>query len=52
MGYLINCDCGFVVRAENEDELVANAQAHVEDAHPDLVDKIGREEFLAMAEEQ
>lgn len=52
MAYVINCDCGFVVRAEDEDELVRNAEAHIEDAHPDMVGKLGREEFLAMAEEQ
>ena len=52
MAYVINCDCGYTVSAESEDELVANAEAHVADAHPDMVGKVGREEFLAMAEEQ
>jgi predicted small metal-binding protein len=52
MAYVINCDCGFVVRAETEDELVANAEQHIQDAHPDLVGKLGREDLLAMAEEQ
>jgi predicted small metal-binding protein len=52
MAYVINCDCGYVVRAETEDELVDNANAHIEDAHPDMVGKVSREEFLAMAEEQ
>jgi predicted small metal-binding protein len=52
MAYVINCDCGFVVRAENEDELVANAEQHIRDAHPDMIDKLTREDFLAMAEEQ
>jgi predicted small metal-binding protein len=52
MAYVINCDCGYVVRAANEEELVANAQAHINEVHPDLVGKIGRDELLAMAEEQ
>ena len=52
MSYVINCECGFVVRAEDEDELVANAEAHIQDAHPDMVGKVGREDFLAMADEQ
>ncbi len=51
MAYTINCDCGFVVRGEHEDELVNNAEAHVQDAHPDMVGKVSREDFLAMAEE-
>ena len=52
MAYTINCDCGYVVRADNEDELVANAQQHIQDAHPDMVGKVSREDFLAMAEEE
>ena len=52
MAYVINCDCGYVVRAETEDELVDNVNAHIQDAHPDMVGKVSREDFLAMAEEQ
>lgn len=52
MAYVINCDCGFVVRADSEDELVKNAEAHIADAHQDMVGKVSREDFLAMAEEQ
>lgn len=52
MAYVINCDCGYVVRAEDEDQLLANAEAHIRDAHPDMVGKVGREELLAMVEEQ
>ncbi len=52
MAYVINCDCGYVVHADNEDELVKDAEAHIQDAHPDMVGKISREDFLAMAEEQ
>jgi predicted small metal-binding protein len=51
MAYTINCECGYVVRADSEDELVANAEAHIQDAHPDMVGKVGREDLLAMAEE-
>ena len=52
MAYVINCDCGYVVRAETEDELVVNAEAHIDDAHPDMKGKLSREDVLAMAEEQ
>ncbi len=51
MARVINCECGYVVRGENDDELVANAEAHVRDAHPDLVGKMSREDLLGMAEE-
>jgi predicted small metal-binding protein len=30
---IINCDCGYVVRGETDDELVVNAQAHARDVH-------------------
>ncbi len=51
MAKLINCECGHVVRGETDDELVERANAHVEQAHPDLVGKITRDDLLAMAEE-
>jgi predicted small metal-binding protein len=51
MAKLINCECGQVVRGETDDELVANAEAHIERDHPDLVGKISREDLLGMSEE-
>ena len=51
MGKLINCECGHVVRGDTEDELITNAEAHVNRDHPDLVGKITREDLLGMAEE-
>ena len=51
MAKLINCECGQVVRGETDEELVANAEAHVNRDHPELVGKITRDDLLAMAEE-
>ena len=48
---LINCECGQVVRGETDDELIANAEAHIKRNHPELVGKISRADLLAMAEE-
>ena len=50
MAKLINCECGQVVRGDSDDELIANAEAHIERDHPDLVGKISREDLLGMAE--
>lgn len=47
---VINCECGQVIRAETEDELLRQAEAHVERDHPELVGKITRDDLLAMAE--
>ena len=31
----VNCPCGEVVTGADDDELVANVEAHVADKHPD-----------------
>jgi predicted small metal-binding protein len=51
MGKVINCECGEVVRAETDDELVQKVVRHVEESHPELVGKMSRDDVLAMAEE-
>jgi predicted small metal-binding protein len=51
MSKVINCECGHVVRGETDDELLANAEEHVNRDHPELVGKVSREDLLAMAEE-
>lgn len=50
MTRVINCECGQVVRAENDDDLVARVEEHVHRDHPELVGKLSREDVLAMAE--
>jgi predicted small metal-binding protein len=49
---VINCECGEVVRAESDDELVQKVERHVGDAHPELVGKMSRADVLGMAEEE
>lgn len=48
---VINCECGYAVQGEDDDELVANAEAHIQRDHPDLVGQMSREQLLGMAEE-
>jgi predicted small metal-binding protein len=47
MAKVINCECGFVVRGDSDDELVGNAQTHAKDAHNM---EITWEQALAVAE--
>jgi predicted small metal-binding protein len=47
MTKIIKCDCGFVVRGADDDELVAGAQRHASDVHSV---ELTREQCLAMAE--
>jgi predicted small metal-binding protein len=52
MAKLINCECGYVVRGETDEELVRHAERHIQETHPDLAGKVTREDLLAMAEEE
>ena len=46
MEKVINCPCGFVLKGESDEEVVAKAQAHAKQVHQmDL----SREQALAMA---
>lgn len=51
MTKVIDCECGQVVRGETEDELLANAEAHIDRDHPELAGKVSRADLLAMAHE-
>ncbi len=51
MPKVINCECGAVIRADSDDELVQSVENHVGQAHPELEGKMSREDILAMAEE-
>jgi len=51
MSLLINCECGRVVKAQTEDEIVAKVEQHVAEDHPELVGKLSREDIVAMSEE-
>jgi hypothetical protein len=52
MGKVVNCECGEIVRAAGDEELVSLVEAHVERNHPDLVGKLSRDDILGMAEEE
>ena len=43
----VRCDCGFVVRSDDDDKLVADLQQH---AHDDHHMNLSREQVLAMAQ--
>jgi len=47
MTKIVNCECGQTVRAEDENELVARVEAHVESDHPEMVGKLSREDIMA-----
>jgi predicted small metal-binding protein len=51
MAQQVNCPCGETVRGDNDDELVTNVEAHVQDKHPEMVGTMTRDQILGMAEE-
>jgi predicted small metal-binding protein len=51
MARVINCECGRTIRGETDEEVVASAEAHVREDHPELVGSITRDDLLAMTEE-
>jgi predicted small metal-binding protein len=46
MQKVINCPCGYVVKGNSDDELVAKAQEHARQVHQM---ELSREQALAMA---
>jgi hypothetical protein len=50
MTRVINCECGLVCQGETDEEVLAQAERHVQEDHPELVGRITREDLLAMAQ--
>ena len=44
---IVKCDCGFVVRSDNDDKLVSELQKHAREDHKM---NLSREQILAMAQ--
>jgi predicted small metal-binding protein len=51
MGRMIRCECGEVVRGEDDQEVLAAAHEHIEREHPDLVTTMTDSQLMAMAED-
>jgi predicted small metal-binding protein len=51
MAKKVDCPCGETVQGENDDELVSNVEAHIQDKHPDMVGTMSRDQILGMAVE-
>ena len=47
----INCVCGLVIEAEDDDEFRKKVEEHLRVDHPELVGKVSPDDILAQAEE-
>jgi predicted small metal-binding protein len=51
MAEIINCECGYVARGDDDEAVLADLEAHIRRDHPELVGKYQRQELLDMAVE-
>ena len=52
MSKVINCPCGEVIRGDTDEELLAGAHKHMDEAHADRASTPSDEELLASAQEE
>jgi predicted small metal-binding protein len=51
MARLINCECGYVARAADDDAVVELIRVHMRSDHPELVERVRDEDLRAWIEE-
>jgi predicted small metal-binding protein len=49
MVLIINCECGYLIRGETEDELVRRAREHIAANHPAIASSATEQDYLDMA---
>jgi predicted small metal-binding protein len=45
MQRMIKCECGYVARGDSDDEVVVTIEQHIKSDHPELVEKVSREDI-------
>jgi predicted small metal-binding protein len=51
MAKQITCECGYVARADSEDEVVEQIRQHMRSDHPELLESVSRDDLLGWIEE-
>jgi predicted small metal-binding protein len=51
MAKLINCECGYVVRGESEEEVIAKIKQHMQSDHPEVLASTSEEDLRGWIEE-
>ena len=46
MAKTIRCECGFVARGENDDQVIGVIRGHMATDHPALVDSVSQDDLL------
>ena len=50
MAMLIKCECGFVARADTEDDVTSKIRDHMRQDHPDLLTSVSDEDLRGWIE--
>jgi predicted small metal-binding protein len=50
MSKLIKCQCGFVARGDNEDDVITNIRDHMREDHPALLESVATDELRGWIE--
>jgi predicted small metal-binding protein len=51
MAKLINCECGYVARADSEDGVIELIREHMRTDHPQMLDQVTREDLQGWVQE-
>ena len=51
MTKVVKCECGELVQASTDEEVIEKVHKHIDTKHPDLAGKMTDEDILAMVEE-
>ena len=46
MAKLIRCECGFVARGDNDDDVISEIRAHMATDHPAALGSVSRQDLL------
>jgi predicted small metal-binding protein len=46
MARQVKCECGYVARAQTDQEVLADIREHIRTDHPELLGKVGDEQII------
>jgi predicted small metal-binding protein len=50
MARQVKCECGYVARADSDDEVVAEIRDHIRSDHPELAEEVSDEDIRSWVE--
>jgi predicted small metal-binding protein len=50
MASQVKCECGYIARADNDDEVIAKVRDHMNTDHPDVSEKVTDEDIRTWVE--